>query len=81
MATYEDIKTDVQTYIEIDDAGRTYNINILDPNYQSAIQGNVLVLGDVVPKYKVLMAESVFEALIAKIDELQRRIESLEQVK
>lgn len=81
MATYEDIKTDVQTYIEIDDAGRTYNINILDPNYQSAIQGNVLVLGDVVPKYKVLIAESVFEALIAKIDELQRRIESLEQVK
>lgn len=81
MATYEDIKTDAQTYIEIDDAGRTYNINILDPNYQSAIQDNVLVLGDVVPKYKVLIAESVFEALIAKIDELQRRIESLEQVK
>lgn len=81
MSTYEDIKTDIPTYVEVDENGRVYNVNILSDDYQPAIPGNRLIPGDVLPQYKVLLPAVVFEALVSKIDELERRIETLEQVK
>lgn len=81
MATYEQIKSNIQTYIEVSPDGTVCNVNILDASYQTVSSENTLVEGPMAVGYEVLPAVSIFEALVNKIDELERRIETLEQVK
>lgn len=81
MTIYDEIKKPIQTYLEVDSDGNVCNINIIDSTYSPTVPTNTLALGNILPLYKIASIGSVFEALINKIDELERRIETLEQVK